>query len=64
MKQIIRDRMGRPIGTIDVQPSGDKILRDPAGRILGRYDKRSDLTKDPHGRTVAKGDALTMLLNR
>lgn len=64
MSQVIKDRLGRTLATIEVQLSGDKIIRDRLGRILGRYEKQSDLTRDRLGRIVARGDALTMLIER
>ena len=60
--EAIREPSGKIIGWIQSESNGDKILRDFNGRILGRYDNRLDVTKEPSGRIVARGYALTMLL--
>jgi hypothetical protein len=45
-------------------PNGDAKIYDFYRRLLGTYDKRSDITKDFYGRIVAKGNQLSMLLNK
>lgn len=61
-KQHIRNFAGRILGSIETEPTGDKIVRDFYGRLLGRYDKRADLTRDKYGRIVARGDQCSMLI--
>ena len=59
----IKDWQGRIIGRLDLDTSnGNKTISTFSGEILGRYDKRSDTTRDFAGRVIAKGDCLTMLL--
>lgn len=61
----IKDWQGRIIGIIDTDTvTGNKIIKDFSGKILGKYDKRSNTTRDFYGRVVAKGDNLSMLLKK
>ena len=60
--QQIRDRLGRLMATI--KPYGSKLeIRDHLGRILGTYDPKSNETRDPLGRLVAKGNVLSSLIS-
>lgn len=59
---MLKDRMGKIIGTISVESNGDKVLRGFYGNILGRYSAMTNLTKDFYGHIVGQGDCLTMLL--
>lgn len=61
MRQVLKDRHGRTIGTIET--SGSKqIIKDSYGRTLGTFDGK--YTKDSHGsgRTIGQGNLLTTLL--
>lgn len=61
----VKDWTGKIIGFIDYDTvTGDKVVRDFYGKILGKYKKRLDLTQDFYGRTVAKGDRVMMLLHK
>lgn len=61
----IKDWQGRIIGIVDTDTvTGNKIIKDFSGKILGKYDKRSNTTRDFYGRVVAKGDNLSMLLKK
>ena len=60
----LRDFHGRIIGTIETDSNGKKTLRDFYGKILGFYDAKRDVTTNFMGQVVAKGDCLTMLLNK
>lgn len=51
------------IGTVVEENNGDKTIKDFYGRPLGYYKKGRNVTTDFHGRVVASGDQLTMLLN-
>ena len=46
-----RDGTGRIIGRID-----GAWLRDRMGKLVARYDKSDDTTRDRSGRIVGKGD--------
>lgn len=62
MEETIRDFYGKIIGYIITKPNGDKEVRDFYRRVLGRYDKALDVTRDFYGVIVAKGDCCGMLL--
>lgn len=60
----VKDYSGRIIGFVDYDTTnGNKIVRDFYGKILGKYNKRLNITTDFYGRTVAKGDRCLMLLH-
>ena len=63
-EQIIRDFYGKTLAKIETKPNGDKTIRDFYGRILGKYDSASNTTRDFYGRVVAKGECLTMLIEK
>ena len=64
-KEPVKDWRGKILGFIETDTSTqNKILRDFYGRILGKYNKRLNITQDFYGRQVAKGDQLLILLNR
>ena len=64
-KDKIKDWTGKIIGFIETDSTnGNKVVRDFYGRILGRYNKKLNITQDFYGRTVGKGDLLLMLLNK
>ena len=60
----IKDWTGKIIGFIETDSvTGNKIVRDFHGRILGRYIKKINQTQDFYGRLVARGDQSAMLLS-
>jgi len=61
-RETIKDWTGKILGFVDHESSGDKTLRDFQGRILGKYVKSFDVTRDFYGRQVGKGDILMTLL--
>ena len=62
-EQPIRDFHGRIIGYIEEKQNGDKIVRAFYKRVLGRYDKSTNTTRDFYGRIIARGDNTGMLLS-
>lgn len=62
MKEAIKDWQGKILGFVETDSSGNKVLRNFAGQILGKYDKSLNVTRDFYGRQVAKGDCLMTLL--
>ena len=60
---LIRDASLKIIGKIDVEPNGDKVIRNFYGTILGKYNAARDITYDFYGRIVAHGDASGMLIS-
>lgn len=64
-EEAIKDWTGKIIGYIQTNPkTGDQIIRDFYRRILGKYDKKLNVTRDFYGRIIAKGNQVSMLLNR
>lgn len=61
-EETIKDWRGKIIGYIQVDNKGNKILRNFYRKILGRYDKITDTTKDFYGRKIGHGDQLLILL--
>ena len=61
-KTPIKEFGGKIIGFIEVEHTGNKVVRDFYGRILGRYDKKFDVTRDFYGRIVAQGDQASLLI--
>jgi YD repeat-containing protein len=60
--ETIKDRTGRTIGRIDDFGEG-RTAWDASGRILGRYDRLENRTRDAIGRTVSiTGDVLNALI--
>ena len=62
MTERITDFYGRCLGTIETDGSGNKIVKDFYGKILGRYEKSSNVTKDFYGKILYRGDMASALL--
>ena len=63
-KTSINDWRGKIIGFIETDSNtGNKVIKDFYGRILGRYNKKLDATQDFYGRIVAKGDQSSILFS-
>lgn len=60
--QTIKNFSGKILGFIDEKPNGDKIVRDFYHRILGKYDKKTNITRDFYGKILGKGDLSMMLI--
>ncbi len=61
-REIIKDFSGRIIGYLDEQSNGDIIAKDAGGRILGRYDRGLNVTKDAYGKILFKGNMAGSLI--
>ena len=61
-KQYIKDFYGRVIGSLEELSNGDIIAKDFRGRVKGKYRKSDNTTRDFHGRVVAKGNQVGMLI--
>ena len=61
-EETIREFSGKVIGYIETKPNGDKIGYDFYLRIVGYYEKNSNLTKDFYRRVVGRGDMLSALI--
>ncbi len=53
---------GRLIATIEKDGMGNKTVRDPVGRLLGKYDAGRNVVTDPYGKVIVNGDAPGILL--
>ena len=63
-RETIRAYNGTIIGFIDTDTTGDKIVRDSRGRLVGRYNKASNMTLDHAGRFLYRGDQSPLLLSK
>lgn len=59
----LKDFRGRIRGYIDTKPNGDKWVYSWEGRLLGKYLKNVDQTRDWYGHVIAKGDAAASLID-
>jgi hypothetical protein len=57
----ISDRLGFHLAEIRHE-DGRAVLRDPMGNHLGTYDPRQDLTFDPAGNVLGRGNRLLAIL--
>lgn len=63
-REKVQDWRGKIIGFIDEDSvTGNKVARDFYGRIVGRYNKKFDITQDFYGKQVARGDRLLMMIH-
>lgn len=61
----VKDWRGKTIGFVDTDTvTGNKVVRDFYGKILGRYNKKLNITQDFYGRQVARGDRVMMFLSK
>jgi hypothetical protein len=59
--QELRDKSGKLLGKI--KDVGGKLeIRDSTGRLKGKYDPKTNETRDDAGRLVGKGNLLAALL--
>ena len=61
-RQTLKDRSNRIIGYIETDSSGRQTIKDASNRIKGRYDPKTNKTKDSSNRIVGTGNLLTSLL--
>ena len=60
-REEVKDFYGRILGYLE--DDGDVIVaRDFYLRILGRYDKHTDITSDFYGRMICRGNGLSGLI--
>ena len=60
--QVLRDKVGRTLGTIKTHPDGKLELKNKEGYTKGFYNPKKNETTDKEGRKVAGGNMLTTLL--
>lgn len=63
-ENVIKDHMGRILGTVRTDSRGVQTLRDAVGQILGTYDPRTNKTRNSLGQIVGEGNLLSMLFVR
>lgn len=63
-REPIRDFSGKIIAWQEYMSNGDIIVREFTGRVLGKYDKQHDVTRDFYGRIIAKGCVPGVLIGR
>ena len=63
-KQVIKDWRGKIIGYIETDNVGNKIVRDFYRKIIGRYDKKANITRDFYGRKITRGDHCSLLIGQ
>ena len=61
-REVIKDFGGRILGYLEYQSNGDIIVKDFYFKILGKYDKASNTTKDFYGRILFKGNMAASLI--
>ncbi len=61
-KEAIREFGGKIIGWYEYKPNGDIIVSDFYGKVLGKFDKQFDVTRDFYGKIIARGCCVGMLL--
>ncbi len=61
-EEAIRDSRFMIIGYYEYMPNGDITVKNFKRFILGYYRKSRDVTVDFHGRIIARGNAVGMLL--
>ena len=61
-REVIKDFGGRILGYLEHQSNGDIIVKDFSLKILGKYDKASNTTKDFYGRILFKGNMAASLI--
>lgn len=62
MRYDLKDSNGRPVGKITSDMNGVLEGRDANGRLKGRYDPKTDTTRDSNGRTIGKGNLLAAVI--
>lgn len=62
MRETIRDFYGTIVGYLDHESNGDIVAKDFGGRILGRYCKSDDTTRDFYNKILYRGNMAPALL--
>ncbi|MBQ8287337.1 MAG: hypothetical protein IJX76_01020 [Clostridia bacterium] len=63
--ETIKDSAYRPIAILTYEDNGDIKVQDWQSRmIVGYYRKSRDVTTDFHGRIIARGNVVGMLIGR
>ena len=57
-KVTIREPSGKIVGYIETDKDGNQQARDFSGKILGYYDKRTNMTRHFYGRPKTRGNTV------
>ena len=60
--QELRDKNNKLLARIKTLSNGKLEIRDHNNKLKGTYDPKSNETRDPNNKLVAKGNMLTTLL--
>jgi hypothetical protein len=56
--ETIRDRQGKPIGTVETQPNGSAVAKKVAGPVVGYYDAKTDQVREAGGPVIGRGKGM------
>lgn len=59
--QVLRNKSNQVIGKIK-EINGKLEIRNPSNQLLGRFDPKTNQTRDKSNRLIGKGNLLTTLL--
>ena len=62
MRETIRDFYGSIVGYLEHESNGNITAKSFTGKILGRYEKSQDVTKDFYGKILYRGNMASALL--
>ena len=64
MKEPVRAFNGKIIGWVETDNEGNQLIRAFTGKVLAKYDKKFDVTRDFYGRVISRGNtAIGQLYN-
>ena len=59
---MLKDRLGNPIGSIETRPDGVQVGRHRLGHLRGTFDPRTNQTRDRLNNPVGYGNLLAHLI--
>jgi hypothetical protein len=62
--QVLKDRDGNKIGSIEIRSDGTQVGKDRNGNKRGEYDPKRNVTKDRNGNKVGEGNFLPVLITQ
>jgi hypothetical protein len=63
-RKLLKNVRGETLGYLDTEEDGRRSAKDVRGKLVGRYDPRTDLTYNDKGETQTHGDSLSSLLTK
>ncbi len=61
-RKILKNVRGQTIGLVDEDEQGRKLGKDVHGKLVGRYEPKSDQTYNVEGQLKSHGDTLSSLI--